>query len=211
MEETAEGRRPGGGDHAALVSTDAGCGSIRGFLGRTGRAATGPGNSWTQLDNHNWPAGSSNPNCSPCVRWTKSGRYGYYEGTWGYLITGASFFHTDAQSAMDEWSGQSYYSPVFLESSCSADVCINAKNLGTTACGAEVPFYDTGTHLLYHADVFLNTQKGYADGPATSPSCDARSAYHHEIGHAFSEGHSAVSTDLMYTAQNRQEHVDADA
>ena len=175
------------------------------------RAATGPGNSWTQLDNHNWPDGTSNPNCSPCVRWTTYGPNGYYEGSWGYLITGASFFHTQAQAAMYEWSGQPYYSPVFYESSCPASVCVNAQNLGTSKCGSAPYSYNTSTNLITHVDVYLNTQKSYTDGPASNGSCDVRHAYHHEVGHGFSEGHSAVSTDLMYRSQTKQEHVDADA
>ena len=173
------------------------------------QAATGPGNSWTQLDNHNWPAGTSNPNCSPCVRWTKSGPNGYYQGSWGYLITGASFFHTQAQAAMAEWSGQPYYSPTFNESSCPANVCVNAQNLGTL-CGIAYPSYDPSTHLINHADVYLNTQQAYSDGPS-SQYCDVRWTYRHEMGHAFSEGHSAVRADLMWTNSNNVEHVDADA
>jgi hypothetical protein len=174
------------------------------------QAATGPGNSWTQLDNHNWPDSSSNPNCSPCIRWTKSGPNGYYQGSWGYLITGDSFFHTQAQAAMAEWSGQPYYSPSFSESGCPANICVNAQNLGSTRCGSASYSYNTSSNLITHIDVYLNTQKAYSDGPSTQ-YCDVRSAYHHEIGHGFSEGHSAVSTDLMYRSQNKQEHVDADA
>jgi hypothetical protein len=172
-------------------------------------AKTGPNNSWTQWFNGNWPANSGNPNCSPCVQWPEE----FYSGSWvDYLTCNCSndFFRSDATSAMDEWSGQQYKSPIFSEDSgsCSGDsVCVTAAALGSGLCGWTTASANS-SNVMVHATVELNTQVGYVDGPATN-GCDARDTLHHEIGHAFSEGHSSVSTALMFTNNNNIEHVDA--
>lgn len=183
------------------------------FAASPAEAARGVDNSWTQLDNHNWPADSSNPDCSPCVRWSTSGQNGYFIGTWGILITGASVFHSRAQAAISEWSGQPYRSPSFNErSGCSStNICIGARDLGDRACGVGSVEY-SGT-LVYHAWTYLNTRKRFYDGraPSGSGGCDLRATYHHEIGHNYAEGHSSVKTALMYPTQSPQEHVDGPA
>jgi len=174
------------------------------------QAARGPGNSWTQLDNHDWPTGSSNPSCSPCVRWPKY----FYSGRWEFSMGGAPFFHSDAVSAMKEWSGQPYPSPIFEEGprGCGGDVCLAARAMPPNSCGRADVTYNSARTVI-RAVVYLNTQaqRGYADGPAGSGGCDVRYTYRHEIGHVFSEGHSAVQADLMWPGNNNVEHVDGDA
>jgi hypothetical protein len=182
-------------------------------IGQAG-AATGPSNTWTQQDNHNWPASSSSPNCSPCVAWDKVGphNYGYHEGTWTLAIC-CGYYVTDAQAAVDDWSGQPYESPYFSQDSgsCTGDeLCVTAASLPAGTCGTG-PFTYNSNHIIYHAVTNLNTNIGYYDGPAPGGGCDARDVYRHELGHNWSEGHSAVRTDLMYTANNNVEVIDSDA
>lgn len=172
-------------------------------------AKTGPGNSWTQLDNHNWYPGSSvSPNCSPCVKWPQR----FYDGQWQYNLAGNDFFHTQAVAAMDEWSGQQYPSPIFEEGprGCGGHVCITVASLDPKLCGNAPYVYDS-SHIITRGVVNLNSNRFYTDGPASDGACNVRWLYRHEIGHVFSEGHSSVKTDLMNGGNNKQEHVDADA
>jgi len=181
-------------------------------------AKTGAGNSWTQLMNGNYPTDSSNPNCSPCVKWPD-----YYESTWSNRLSSTGPFHTDAIALMKEWSGQPYKSPVFNEGSRGCvtgnnwDICLTTKFQDKTYCGIAT-LVNSGTAIAY-VDVFLNSNWGYYDGPVPpgQTGCDLRRVYAHELGHAFSEGHSAIRTDLMCGwldktgCQGSPEHVDADA
>jgi hypothetical protein len=180
------------------------------------QAKTGPGNSWTQVENHNWTPGSSvSPKCSPCLKWPNQ----FYDGVWHYGLAGNDFFHTQAVAATQEWNGQQYPSPVLDEGArgCTpgdtsrGNMCISAVSLAPGLCGVANDYADPQTHLIYHGLVRLNSNRGYTDGPSRNGSCDLRWAYRHEIGHVWSEGHSAISSDLMHSANNRQEHIDADA
>ena len=158
--------------------------------------------------NGNWPKGSTNPNCSPCVKWPQD----YYDGRWSFGFADTYFFRADASAATKEWSGQQYRSPIFYQTNpgCgSGQVCVTAADLGTQYCGTATATYSGST--LTAGVVKLNTQFPYADGKAPAGACDARAAFHHEFGHVFSEGHSAIRTDLMYYAGTSQEHVDADS
>lgn len=192
--------------------------ALQAFLLAPANAHTGPGNAWTQLDNHNWPANSSNPNCGPCVRWPIGGTGAFYEGVWTYQVSGPSWVHTDAQAAIKEWSGQPYDDPTFTENggSCSGDdLCVTVvSTLPSSWCGnTPISYYYSGNDgTITHAIIELSTtaSNGYVDG-ATTSGCDMRDTLHHEAGHAYSEGHSAVKTDLMYTNNNNVEHVDGDS
>src|SRR5438132_1499825 len=68
-------------------------------------------NSWTQMDNGNWPAATSDPSCHPCVKWPNY----FYNYQWSYGLSKYGFYHTQAVSAIREWNGQPYASPVFDE------------------------------------------------------------------------------------------------
>jgi hypothetical protein len=182
------------------------------------QAAKGPGNSWTQLDTNNWPEGDgANPDCTKirCVRWPKSGsEYDWYEGQWTYLIKSEDWFHHAATEAMTNWSYQPYRSPVFDESyaSCSVrQVCMNTKPLVPKLCGVTTVYPDE-SNILYRAVIWMNSTKAWSDGPVAGVPCEVNSTSHHEFGHAFAEGHSAVDSDLMYWEwQNLAYDVDADA
>jgi hypothetical protein len=171
------------------------------------QAKTGPRNSWTQMEN-TWPQ-SGSPNCNPCVKWPNY----FYSGTWHYGMAGDDFFHKQAIAATDDWSAQPYPSPILDEGArgCGYDnMCVSAASLPSGYCGVANDVHDSHNYITYGL-VRLNLNRYYSDGPSVNGSCDVRSNYRHEIGHVWSEGHSAIGTDLMYFAQNKQEKIDADA
>lgn len=184
----------------ALVATPAG-------------AKTGPGNSWTQLLNGNWPVDSSNPKCSPCVKWPNY----YYEGHWSLAIKKAGAYPTQARAAVKEWSGQPFPSPVFAETTAGCaqggdwQLCLAPKYVSNGFCGYADVF--ANGNAIYSSVAYVNYFYRFYDGapPSGQTGCDLRATYHHELGHSFSEGHSAIRTDLMNARQGTIEHVDADA
>jgi hypothetical protein len=182
-------------------------------------------NSWTQLDNHNWPKSSSDPDCSPCVRWPKGSstdEHPYMDGIWNYaLSTWDGRYHTASQRAVYNWSGQPYRSPVFDEgasgsssSVCANHLCVRSETFGSPAsvCGVTYPVYDTASNLITRMTVYLGVNQTYWDGPPPKEvRCNLRSTLAHEVGHAFSEGHSFRATDLMYWGGTNVDQVDPDA
>jgi hypothetical protein len=168
-------------------------------------------NSWTQIENGNWPVNSSNPSCSPCVKWPN-----YYSGNWSFGLSKYGFYHTQALSAMKEWNGQPYPSPVFSEgaSGCSSgSICVTARYITPGYCG-EAQEAHSGNTIVY-AWSYLGIGLHYIDGPVPpdTAGCDVRQAYHHELGHNWAEGHSSKNYDLMYWSGTKTaiEHVDSDS
>ena len=170
------------------------------------------------MENGNWPtvAGSS-PGCSPCVKWPND----YYSAVWSYNISKYGFYHTQAAAAIKEWNGQPYASPMFSEGSpgCSSgSICVTTKSLPSGYCGQAHLSYPDGKTVTY-GWVWLGLGIHYVDGSVATYQeqypdtffCDVRATYHHEVGHAFTEGHSSKNYDLMYSANNKWEKVDNDA
>ena len=177
----------------------------------------GPNNSWTQLQNTYVPGQSGSPYCNPCVRWVIGSSY--HSGYWSYHVGGSSLYHTRTRSAVADWGAQQYRSPVFTEhnGTCTSDdVCVTAAYLDPRYCGWAVVHNNTSGYID-HATVELtsNGARPYVDGPPApkSSQCDLAWTMHHEVGHAYSEGHSGVYNDLMNPNQTLapREKVDADA
>ena len=197
------------------------------FMAVPAAAATGPRNSWTQLINGNWPWDTTNPNCSPCVRWPDSA----WNDRWSYdFARNDDMYWRAAKNAVKEWSGEPFRSPVFYYtghgciSSAYENVCLTGASMDPDYCGnADVA---PSTHNeLYYAHARLNTSApgGFYDGnkDPNQNGCNVRHVWMHEVGHAFAEGHSATTTDLMCSYPYKPngpscqglppEHVDADA
>jgi hypothetical protein len=177
---------------------------------------------WTQGNNGNWPNGSSNPNCSPCVSWPPSQSGGIadlsYRNPWRGASGDQAMFDHEVNWAIGQWSSLQYYSPVFSEdncSNCNDTLTFAATSLSTSLCGRTTYNYSVtqgGQADLTSATVFLNTNVGYTDGANNVDGvCDLRWTLLHEDGHVFGEGHSGVPSDLMYKDDNNVETIDADA
>lgn len=180
-------------------------------------AASGAGGSWTQLYNNNYPVGSKNANCSPsgqpgqtlCVAWPKN-----FFGGYGIQIPNGSWFTTDARDAYVEWNAQPFQSPYLQEDSssqCAGNSCVNTGSLSATLCAQASVYTNNGNAgpIIQGGLVTLNSNMTFTDGP--TGSCDLRSVARHEIGHVWSEGHSSVTSDLMYYNDSKVEYVDGDA
>ena len=188
-------------------------------------AKVGTGNSWTQLENGNWPENSSNPKCetgtSICVRWSTNCQNGYFEGYWHYDLVRPSYWKTAAISAIEEWSGQPFRSPVFTHTPngcglAATHICVSEKDAhDPTKCGVATELhYDSG--IIHNAWAYANTTTiatFYDDGPnKPAPSgytCPVHHLMLHELGHDWSEGHSALAAALMYSGGNTTEQVDS--
>jgi hypothetical protein len=82
--------------------------------------------------------------------------------------------------------------------------------LNADLCGQEHPeYYNSG--IIYHGTTWRNADgRTYYDGavPPGKVGCNMRHTYLHELGHAWSEGHSSISTALMYPTANAATGVD---
>jgi hypothetical protein len=166
---------------------------------------------WTQESNNNWQPGSGSPNCSPCVRWANvNGTYqrlSYYNA-----FSSGSMWQHEGDWAVAQWSSLQYVSPTFSKCGCGAPLQLQAKDLGSGLCGWTDYSWDASGNLT-KATVYLNSNSAvsYIDGPSNDQRCDLRNVFLHEVGHAFGEGHSSITTDLMATHSNNVETIDADA
>lgn len=149
---------------------------------------------WTQLEN-SWPDNNF-PSCSPCVAYRR------------YLTLNASInqsnvnhvaYHDDMANAVYSWSGQTYNSPWFNDCKCgSAFLNINATHQGAGVCGEGGVSYDANNgNTIVGAVANYNLDATYVDSPNSAGTCDARSTAVHEVGHAFTEGHSSYPSDVM--------------
>jgi hypothetical protein len=175
------------------------------------KALTGPGARWTQQDNGDWPTHSSNPNCGPCLKWDND----LYWVTYFNGFAQATFKRA-ADGAVSQWSSQPYRSPAFVKDqskSGDANLVISAKDLSSLGkpCGIEYTSYVLGTRAIYQTRVFLNAAQRFYTDPSVG-GCNVTTTLLHEVGHAFAEGHSSLTTDLMYrAARTSNQSVDADA
>jgi hypothetical protein len=174
-------------------------------------AKTGPGARWTQQDNGNYPASTSNPNCSPCLKWDND----LYWVTYFNAFTQPTFRKaTDA--AVSQWSSQPYRSPAFVKDQSkggNANLVVTANDLSSygKVCGIEFTSYNSGTRAIFRTRVYLNTRMPFYTDPAVG-GCNVTTTLLHEVGHAFAEGHSSLTTDLMYkAAKTSNQSIDADA
>jgi hypothetical protein len=173
---------------------------------------------WTQMQNGNWqPNSNMNPNCNPCVKWSYGARD--YLPYWnGWTGTGAWEEH-DTDWAMNSWSQLPYDTPTFYKmcNGCATPlVTYGYTSMGATGpCGLTTPSYDSAGYLT-QITIDLNFDKNNFDGPipgnySPNDSCDAKNALLHETGHAFGEGHSSFSTDVMYASNTDRYAIDQDA
>jgi len=193
------------------------------MLGVSAGAKVGTGNSWTQLENGNYPQDSKDPHCETaprvCIRWSTNGSRGYFEGYWHYDVhQPESYWKTDAISAVGEWGGQPYRSPVFTHTpnACglsATHVCISEQDLLNPAYCGDGPSNHYNSGIIYHGWVRLNTPGAhfYDDRKPkpTGGNCALHTVLLHELGHDWSEGHSAVPSALMSVNGGGAEDVDA--
>jgi hypothetical protein len=168
-------------------------------------------NSWTQIENGNWPDDSNTSDCGPCVKWPNS----FYSGEWQYNLAGHAPGYVELISrwAWKSWSGQPFPSPMFEQGTygCNAqDACVSAKTLKVAYCGTAQEHH-TVTNIIDYGWVFLAGGKSYSNGPTagTTADCNGRSTLLHEVGHVFSEGHSSKTAAIMYKSQQVSDKIDS--
>lgn len=145
-------------------------------------AATGNGCSdsstcrWTQFDNHNWPNGSSNPYCGPCISWPPDPNGGgiqnlaYYNGWQGTCGP----FENEINWAANTWGSLQYYSPTLYNCNCSTVEPVNyaAKSLPNNECGwTDVPYGNQTQGGLADITQAPGTSSAKATRPSPATSC----------------------------------------
>jgi hypothetical protein len=180
-------------------------------------ALNDPNGDWTQVDNGRWPDPGYNMACNPCLRWAKN-----VSGTWEYALAGRwpGVYQSISQWAVASWSGQQYKSPYFSQGPNSdrclgagVDLCVTATtNMPDDWCGAANHAYNPDTNLITFSNAYFHSGKTYTNGPnsttTNSAACDARKVMLHEVGHSYSEGHSARGWALMFSKDNEKEKID---
>jgi hypothetical protein len=162
---------------------------------------------WTQLEN-SWPDNNF-PSCSPCVAY---GRYLTLNASINQSNVNRVAFHDDMANAVYSWSGQTYNSPWFNDCKCgSAFLNINAYHYGAGVCGEGDVSYDSSSLNIVGASADYNIDVTYVDSPNSAGTCDARSTAVHEVGHAFTEGHSSYPSDVMNWKDCMCATIDQDA
>jgi hypothetical protein len=178
-----------------------------------------PNGDWTQEDNGLWPDPGYNIACNPCVKWANN-----FSGTWEYALAGLwpGVYQSISQWAVSSWSGQQYKSPYFGQgpnsNRCNTNneqLCVTAtSNMPDNYCG-RATWALNALNQMTHATAFFHSGKTYTNGPnsttTNSAACDARKIMLHEVGHDYSEGHSARGWTLMFAADNEKEKIDGPA
>jgi len=161
---------------------------------------------WTQLDN-SWPQ-NNYPSCSPCTAYRRNLTL---SASINQSNTNQITFHDDMANAVYNWSGQTYNSPWFNDCKCgSAFLNINATHQGAGVCGEGGVTTDSNNAIV-GAYANYNIDTTYVDSPNSAGKCDARSVAVHEVGHAFTEGHSSYPSDVMNWQDCQCITVDQDA
>jgi hypothetical protein len=181
-------------------------------------AKTGPNYDWTQIDNGNWPSGTHGPDCGPCLKW----RNYEYDLVWRYALNGREpgVIERISRWAWDSWGALNYPSPVFTQSGTygcppGSDACVNAHLIAGGNCGEA--FVDRGPVIQNEATitygyVWLASGKTFSNGVDANYDCNGRYTLLHEVGHVYSEGHSARGWTLMSgTVYNNKEQIDGPA
>jgi len=184
---------------------------------------------WTQIDNGNWPANSSDPNCNDtsgdstrgCQEWLQDcSQTLYYSNGWSSNRNYWMF--SVVNWAANTWNSVPQCTPSFHESeSGNALVSYYSGHLGTysstTAPCAETFVYSTnqgGVGAIDHVNIVANEDVGWYQSPPPNDghiNCNMKSAQLHETGHSYGEGHSSVAGDLMYPWDNNTTAIDQDA
>lgn len=168
---------------------------------------------WTEMFNNDWPNNGGSPYCNPCQAWVYDFTGSYNNAWYGTH----SSFENEVNWAANYWSDEQFNSPWFQEANgcngCGSPVLwYSAQGMGSNTCGYTV--IDNGNNYpnITTATVWLNSNLSYTDGPREGNApCDLRDTLLHETGHVTGEGHSSVSSDLMYAYQNDVEVIDQDA
>ena len=127
-------------------------------------------------------------------------------------------FYDDARTAIGDWSGQPFNSPIFYDchnnNTCNkVSVTFKWADLGNTGtCASGGPSTMSGDTIVTAA-VTLNSNSSvsWSDGYNNWGACDAQSTLYHEVGHVFAEGHSSNSNDVMYWRDCMCTTIDKDA
>jgi len=211
-------RRPLSGVVALLV----GCSAFALLGVRPAAAASNCANNntcaWTQIDNGNWqPNSNQDPHCySSCKQWAQNcdARLGYWDMWYG---TG-NVFEQKTDWAVRTWNSVPECTPNYSKTGDNtAPIQYAATSMGKYGlCGSTVANgYQNGSVIyIQSVSINLNSDKDYYDGPVPSSDdhgCDLPHVDLHETGHSFGEGHSSVTSDVMYPNDNGVVSIDADA
>ena len=173
---------------------------------------------WTQIDNNNWqPNANMDPSChSSCKMWQQNcdARLGYWN-TWSGT---GNLFERKTDWAVNMWNAVAECTPNYTKTgNTSAPIQYNATSMGRYGwCGStSANGYQSGSFMyIQSVTINLNTDKDYFDGPVPNGNdhgCDVGNVLLHETGHSFGEGHSSVSSDIMYPVNTDVMSIDADA
>ncbi|HEV7678105.1 MAG TPA: matrixin family metalloprotease [Candidatus Dormibacteraeota bacterium] len=170
---------------------------------------------WSQSDNHNWqPNQNQDPHCyNMCEMWQQNcaDRLGYWNGY------GGGVFQRRADWAVQTWNAVPECTPNYFKTGdSSAPISFVAASLGQNSCGlTSVKGYQNGSiFYLQQVTISVNSDLPYWDGPVPNGQhgCNLPTSLLHETGHSFGEGHSSVTSDVMYvTNDSNAMSIDADA